>query len=218
MAFLEILITILLFLWDLFKSWLYIFISPFSKPEIFWIIIPIWVSWFFAEFFQEKRGTSFGNAISNGVIPLFVGVDWIRYLTNLVAENAIKLNYILYIKYSLCLLVILYGFSVIIFGIKARQFVHFYGRIREVTYVLIMFSPIIYGIIYLNWKFLLGIFLFFPIFYYFIELIDRFTPTPKIYEYDEGKTDQTSSTLTNIGSEWQSPESFNKIKNQGPRF
>jgi len=203
MAFLEAIVIALLFIWELFKNWLYIFIAPISKPEMFWIIIPIWVSWFFAEFFQEKKGTSFGNAISNGVIPLFVGIDWTRYLTNLVASQSVTINYVIFVKFFLCAAVIIYGFSVIIFGIKAKGFVQFYGRIREVTYVLIMFSPIIYGIVYLNWKFILGIFLFFPIYYFFIEMIDRITPTPKIYDLDDGKSNDPFSN-SSLGSDFGS--------------
>jgi len=203
MAFLETTGVILLPLWELLKNWLYIFIAPINKPEMFWIIIPIWVSWFFAEFFQEKKGTSFGNAISNGVIPLFVGIDWTRYLTNLVASHSVTINYVIWVKFFLCAAVIIYGFSVIIFGIKAKGFVHFYGRIREVTYVLIMFSPIIYGVVYLNWKFILGIFLFFPIYYYIIEMIDRITPTPKIYDLDDGKSNDPFSSQ-GLGSDFGS--------------
>lgn len=210
MAFLETTVVVLLFLWDLFKDWLLIFISPFKKPEMFWIIIPIWISWFFAEFFQEKKGTSFGNAISNGVIPLFVGIDWGRYITSQLTAHLAKFSYIIAVKYAICLIAIAYGLSIIIFGIKARQFVHFYGRIREVTYILVMFSPIVYGIIELNWKFLLSIVLFFPLFYYLIEIIDRMLPTPKIYEYDKG---QQETSISGLGSDFNLPSSSNINQN-----
>lgn len=193
MTFVSVILAVLTFIWGLFKDWVFLFVSPIKKPEMLWIIIPIWMSWFFAEFFQEKKGTSFGNAVSNGVIPAFVSIDWLRYLTGLVLAHKIKLDYAVYIKYALCLLVMVYGLSIIIFGIKAKQFVHFYGRVREVTYVLLMFSPIIYNAVELRWEFLLSIFLFFPIYYYMIEFIDRLVPTPKIYQYDEGKTEPSGS-------------------------
>lgn len=179
-------LTVLLFVWELFKNWLFIFISPLHKLDLLWTIVPIWLSWFFAEFFQEKRSTSFGNAISNGVIPIFIGIDWIRYLTNLLTAHTIKFSYILVVKYALSGFIIAYGLSIILFGIKAKKFVRYYGRIREVTYVLVMFSPIIYNIIEFNWNFLLGVVVFFPLFYYLIELINRIVPSPKIYQYDEG--------------------------------
>ena len=95
---------------------------------------------------------------------------------------------------------IIYGFSIIIFGIKTKEFVHIYGRIREVTYVFVMFSPIMYGIIELNWKFLLAILLFFPVYYFFIEMIDRLTPNPKVYDLDEGKSGNSLSN-SSFGSD-----------------
>jgi hypothetical protein len=166
------------------------------KPEILWIIIPIWLSWFFSEFFQEKKGTSFGNAISNGVVPIFVGLDWTRFITNSLKDAAVNFNSIILIKYILCLAAIAYGVSIIILGIKAKKFVRFYGRIRETTYILIVFSPITYGIVDISWKFLFIIILFFPLFYYLIEVIDRFAPDPKIYEYDEVKSNDEFSTIS----------------------
>ena len=64
---------------DSFVLWLKaIFVAPFTNPDMLWILIPIWVGWIFADFFQEKKGTSLGNAISNGVLALWAGLDWIR--------------------------------------------------------------------------------------------------------------------------------------------
>jgi hypothetical protein len=187
MTFWSVTLIVIIFVWDLLRDWLFIFISPIKKLEIFWIIIPIWLSWFFSEFFQEKKGTSFGNAISNGVVPLFIGIDWARYITNSLVVGTTKLTALVFIKYFLCLVVIVYGISIIILGIRAKKIVRFYGRVRETTYVLLVFSPIIYGIIDLSWKFLFSIIIFFPLFYYLIELIDKFLPDPKIYDYDEIK-------------------------------
>lgn len=192
MTFWSVIVVGLLFVWDLLKNWLYIFISPIHKFEILWIIVPIWLSWFFSEFFQEKKGTSFGNAISNGVVPFFVALDWARFITNGLIAGTSKFNAIVFLKYSLCAVVFIYGITIIIFGIKAKKFIHFYGRVRETTYVLLVFSPMVYGIIDVSWKFLFTAILFFPLFYYLIELIDRLVPDPKIYQYDEVKTDNSS--------------------------
>src|SRR3989338_10149689 len=65
---------------EAFVDWLSLFAAPFSRPDMLWVIIPIWGVWVFSEFFQEKKGTSFGNAITNGAVMLFVGVDWIRHI------------------------------------------------------------------------------------------------------------------------------------------
>ncbi|HLC46695.1 MAG TPA: hypothetical protein VJI75_03050 [Candidatus Nanoarchaeia archaeon] len=192
MPFLSAIISTLLFLWSLFIDWLLLFISPLKNPEMLWIIIPIWINWFFAEFFQEKGGTSFGNAISNGAVPLIIGIDWARYITNQLTEGTLKFSAMIVFKYFLCLLVIIYGFTIIYYGIKARHFVRFYGRIREVTYVLVMFTPVIYGIVAVTWQFVLAMVLFFPLFYCLIELIDIWVPNPKAVKSDENKEDRFS--------------------------
>lgn len=180
------------FLWSLFLAWGSLFIAPFKQPELLWIIVPIWLSWFFAEFFQEKKSTSFGNAISNGVIPFWVGIDWTRFLVNGLIDGTMKLSFSLFLKFFLCLVVFAYGLTIIIQGIRGKEFIRYFGRIREVTYVLVMFSPIIYGAITLSWKTLLAIILFFPLFYFIIELIDHLVPNPAILKEEEGLGEASS--------------------------
>jgi hypothetical protein len=205
MTFLSVTATALLFVWSLLKDWLYIFISPIAKLEILWIIAPIWLSWFFAEFFQEKKGTSFGNAISNGIVPFFVGLDWARFITNEIIDGTAKFNSVVFIKYALCLAVVAYGVSIIILGIKAKKFVQVYGRVRETTYALLVLSPVVYGIIDISWKFLFIVILFFPVFYYLIELIDRILPDPRIYEFDKSGSSKDDGYKT-----IESAEQFDK--------
>jgi hypothetical protein len=200
MAFLDIILVGLVYLWDLFKDWAYIFISPIENPVILWIIIPIWANWFFAEFFQEKKGTSFGNAISNGVIPMFVAIDWTRYLTGQIIDGKLSYSFSLVLKYALCALALAYGLIIVYYGIKGRKFVLVSGRIRETTYLLVMFSPVIYGILDLAWKHILVMILFFPLYYYIIEWIDRLTPDPNIYKYDEGKENIQPPINDNLNS------------------
>ena len=184
MAVFDILLGAISFIWTLFKSWLTLFSIPFSNFHIIWIIIPIWLSWFFAEFFQEKKGTSLGNAISNGVIPFWVGIDWTRFLTTSIIDKELGMTPLTFVKYVICALVLVYGFLVIFFGIRGKQFAKRFGRVREISYVLLMFSPIVYGLVELEWRFILSLFLFFPVFYFAIELIDRVTPDPKIIKMD----------------------------------
>lgn len=192
------LVVFLIFFWGLLAEWLkLLFVAPFKDFAILWIIIPIWVAWFFAEFFQEKHSTSFGNAISNGAIALWVGVDWIRYVVNSLSSGSMKFGWGVVGKFFISLLVLGYGLLIIIEGIKSQSFIHFIGRIREVTYVLLVFSPIVYGIIRPNWRMWLAIVVFAPLFYYAIELIDQMTPTPKIFEEDEGSGSQPASN--NLG-------------------
>ncbi|MBI5389676.1 hypothetical protein HZB01_04845 [Candidatus Woesearchaeota archaeon] len=188
-----IIIGLLVFLWKLFVDWLKIFIAPIHNWEMLWIIIPIWLAWFFSEFFQEKRGTSFGNAISNGVVVLWVGIDWMRHLVGNLSDNTLTFGWETVFKFILSLLTFTFGLFVIVEGIKGKGFIKFIGRSREVTYILLMFSPIVYGITFITWENMLSILLFFPVFYFVIELIDRWVPDPKSYEEDEERPHKPSS-------------------------
>ena len=171
--------TFFLYLWALFLHWLWIFAVSFVSPNSIWIIIPIWASWFFAEFFQEKRGTSFGNAISNGVVPFWVGIDWLRQLTNQVTAAHLEFSGLLLIKYLISVIAIVFGLIIVIEGIKGTSFIRFVGRIRVVTYFLVMFTPIVYGIIDPNFMYIFSTLLFFPLFYFLIEFICQKIPEPK---------------------------------------
>lgn len=186
-AFLQIIGSFFGWLLSLFITWLSIFAMPFRESSLLWIVIPIWLSWFFAEFFQEKKSTSFGNAISNGVVPLWVAIDWTRNIVSQLVAKSVSFGWNVLAKFMICALVFIYGFVIIFEGIKAKKFIRYFGRIREVTYVLLMFTPIIYGKMGFSFRLLLAMVLFFPVFYYLIELIDRFTPTPTAMREDEGE-------------------------------
>lgn len=185
MAFTDILLTVGIFLLDLFKVWINIFIVPFKNPFMLWIIIPIWVTWFFTEFFQEKKGTSLGNAVTNGGIMIWVGIEWIRFIVNLITEKTIKLDQITYIKIIISIFVLGMGLFIVINGIKQKNFIHFVGRVRLTTYMMVMMSPIVYGVSKLDFRIFLAAILYAPLFYFVIELIDKYTPHPKTFEETE---------------------------------
>ncbi len=180
-SFFGILLSIFSSLWSLFLHWLSIFAAPVQEPEMFWILVPIWINWFFTEFFMEKHGTSFGNAVSNGVMPILASVDWTRYLYRLLADNAIRFTFVVFLKFLLTAVVFGYGAFVIVAGIKIRKIVFFIGRIRWITYVLVMVTPIIYNVIRFDFQTFLAIVLFFPLYYWIIEFFDRITPEPRVY-------------------------------------
>lgn len=180
-SLLSIISSAFLALWSLFLHWLSIFTAPIKEPEMFWIVIPIWINWFFTEFFVEKHGTSFGNAIGNGVIPILAGVDWTRYLYRLIEDGFIQLTFTVFLKFTLAVAVSLYGIFVIVAGIKLNHIIFYIGRIRWITYVLIIFTPIIYNVIKFNSYTVLAILLFFPLYWYLIEMFDRLTPEPRVY-------------------------------------
>lgn len=178
--------VVLTFLWELLKAWGELFFISFTNWQTIWIIVPIWLSWFFAEFFQEKKGTSFGNAISNGVVPFWVGIDWLRSITMQMIDEKVKFSSLIFGKYAIAVLALIYGFMIILFGIKGKGFIRYFGRIREVTYVLVMVTPFVYGFIQFDLKYILAAVLFFPVFYLVIEIIDRLTPEPQSLSKDEG--------------------------------
>lgn len=180
------------YIWSLFLTWGTILIAPIMSPTLLWILVPVWLSWFFSEFFQEKKSTSFGNAITNGVVPLWVGIDWTRFLVTGLIDRDIIFNLDIFIKFIICIVVFIYGLFVIVLGIKAVAYAHYVGRIREITYVIIMFTPIIYGVIEISFKAVFSMILFFPLFYYLIELIDYYTPDPEAIKADNNQGNNNS--------------------------
>ena len=146
--------------------------SPIKNLEILWIIIPIWINLIFTDLFQEKKGTNMGNAITNGAVMLWVGIDWIRYIT----RNFSGIHYEFIVNLLLCMVIIVFGIFVVYKGIKGKTYIKYIARVRETSYPLLMFSPVIYGIIEPNLKFILSIIIYFPIFYYLFEFLDKKIP------------------------------------------
>lgn len=179
------------YIWMLFVVWLSIFISPMHNLEILWIIIPIWVNFIFTEIFQEKKGTGLGNAVTNGAVLLWVGVDWVRYLIRMLSTGSLDFSIYVAGKFALCAFVLFIGFFIIVKGVKGNHYIRHVGRVRETTYLTLMFSPIIYGIIELTWTVFFAMVLFFPLFYYLVEYLDRVTPNPITYGPEPEKTSVT---------------------------
>ncbi|MEK6808985.1 MAG: hypothetical protein AABY14_04830 [Nanoarchaeota archaeon] len=190
-------IDILIYFKDIFLLWLTIFIAPLENLNMLWILLPVIVNWGFTEFYQEKKGTSLGNAITNGVVALLVSVDWLKTTISSFTEKQIGI-WILLAYLTISLLMAIYGIFIIIWGIKLKKRVKYIGRIREVTYLTLMFTPIIYGIIPLNFRIILGIILFFPIFYFLVAILDRFIPDPHTYEDEQKENNYKDKLFTDI--------------------
>lgn len=159
-----------------------------------WILVPLWLSWFFGEFFQEKLGTSFGNAISNAVIVLWAGIDCIRQTLFLIDVGEIHSDVVL--RFVLCGVLLAYGILIIVYGTKTKEKVKRFGRIRDVTYAFAIFVPVLYNAVSLTWNHFIAAIIFFPIFHYAIELIDIKAPTPKALKSDLNQSEtQVSSVL-----------------------
>ncbi|MBW3020694.1 hypothetical protein KY334_05335 [Candidatus Woesearchaeota archaeon] len=185
---------LIVFLFTNLWYWLGIFfLFPFRDLNMLWILVPIWINFIFTDYFQEKDKTSMGNAITNGAVLLWVGIDWIRLIVNLIADKTLGFSGSLILKIFLCIFIIGYGLFIIIEGIKGKEFVHFIGRVRETSYVLLVFTPIVYGVVDLTFKYFLTVLVFAPVFYYFFEMIDRITPNI-VHESSDGYDNDTSSS------------------------
>jgi hypothetical protein len=181
--------SILLYLWDLVKIWLHtVFVTPYQTLEMLWIIVPIWLSWFFAEFFQEKTGTSMGNAISNSTVIVWAAIDCTRQTIKLISDGAVAGFGNIAVRFGLISLLMAYGILIIVLGWKGNAIVRKIGRVREVTYLFVMFVPVFYNAIPFSFKHILATILIFPAFYFVIELLDKIIPNPKAVDEDNGST------------------------------
>lgn len=173
-------VDIIVYIWTLIKLWIStLFVTPFQTTDMLWILVPVWLTWFFAEFFQEKMGTSMGNAITNSIVVLWASIDCARQTILLMSSGIIVDFWNIFGRFALIIIVLAYGGLIIYLGIKGNKIVKYIGRVREVTYVFAMFVPVFYNVIPFSFNHLFAAILFFPLFYYGIELLDKYTPNPK---------------------------------------
>lgn len=178
-------VSVGLWFWDLFRLWLYtIFAAPFVNLGMLWVLVPVWLGWFFTEFYQEKVGTSMGNAISNATIVLWGAVDCSRQTLSLMSSGVVVGFWDVFARFALVGFVFFYGLVIVILGIRGKQIIKYIGRVREVTYFFAIFVPVFYGFMPFSWSHVIAAFLFFPLFYFVIELIDHYTPNPKAVVQD----------------------------------
>ncbi len=166
---------------ELVISWLNLFAAPFMDLNLLWAVIPVYLGWLFNEFYQEKIGTSFGNAITNGAVLIWIAIDWARTATGFIGTDVLGITLF---KFVLCMIAVSAGIFIIVEGIHRKRIVKFIGRSRNVTYFLLVFTPIMYNVFELSLGILLVIVLFFPVYYLIVEIIDQVVPNPKIYEDD----------------------------------
>ena len=123
-------ITILTFVWNqfayIFMQWINLFLAPIRDPTMLWILVPVYLNWFFSEFYQEKKGTSFGNAISNAFIAIWSGFDWARTVVSS-RETGVPAEH-LELKVGIAGVMLLYGAYIMLQCIKARKNIILLGR------------------------------------------------------------------------------------------
>jgi hypothetical protein len=150
-----------------------IMIAPIRHPDLLWIIIPVYLSWLVGDYFQERKTTDFGNAMSNAVVILWVGLDWARQ-----SIKTAVFDVTLALKILICVVFVIYGLIIIIETARAKPIAHLIGRAREIGYFCIVATPIFYDIVPINWITVAAILMFFPIVYGLNELWDRLLPAP----------------------------------------
>ena len=199
-------ITALLYLWDIFKEWLRtIFVLPFVNMDMLWLLVPVWLSWFFAEFFQEKIGTSMGNAISNSVVILWGSIDSTRQTVKLIGEGAVQGMGNIILRFAVITAIFFYGATIVVFGIKGNEIIKKIARIREITYIFVMFIPIFYNVIPFSFNHIFAAVIFFPLFYFMIELVDKLMPNPKAIQADLEKSSGNSNNSLLESSSIENP-------------
>lgn len=196
-----------LYIWQLFQLWLHtIFVTPIQNMEMLWILVPVWLGWFFAEFFQEKIGTSMGNAISNAVIMLWGSVDSLRQTMRLITNKVLVGFWDIVPRFALIALIFGYGTVIVVLGWKGNKIIKYIGRVRELTYVFAMFVPVFYNAIPFSWNHIIAAVLFFPLFYFAIELLDKLLPNPKAIREDlEESSGSGSKGLEGMGDLGKEP-------------
>ncbi len=194
-------INIFLYLWELFKHWNHtILITPFQTLDMLWVLVPVWLGFFFAEFFQEKKGTSMGNAITNSIIIVWGSIDCSRQTVNLISKGVITNFWSIFARFTIIALILAYGVLIILFGWKGNPIIKRIGRVREVTYIFAMFVPVFYNVTPLSLKHILAAIIFFPLFYFTVELFDKLTPNPKaVIEDMEEETGKINLQNKNFG-------------------
>ncbi|MDO8480500.1 MAG: hypothetical protein Q7S65_01645 [Nanoarchaeota archaeon] len=189
--------TSLQFVWDAFKLWIHnLFLGPFSNVDIFWILAPVYISLIITEIFQEKKGTSLGNATSNSVIALWGGVDFMRITLKSWTSFALSGA-----KLGIAVFILAYGVFILVLGLKASDLLRHVARIRVVSYIIIIFAPLYYTPVQMSVLYLFGAIAFFPLFYLVLYLIDKITPDPVSLKKDMGGNDAFPSTNNPFGNQ-----------------
>jgi len=118
-----------------------ILVAPFFNFEVLWTLIPVYVAWTISELTFRKSRRSFESAFGNGLSGLWVGISWSRYLI----EQGIVLQSFLKTLFSIFM--IFYGLSVMIEAALAKKAAKLWGKNREFSFLSILVTPFIYGVL-----------------------------------------------------------------------
>ncbi len=167
--------------------WLQFTFMWVKKPELLWLIIPVWLNWLITEYFQERKGTSYGNAVTNGFVMFWVGLDSTRTIVENYAQKAVSVSLA-----SVVMVIMMLGYGTLVMhqAIQGKKTAHLLGRIREVTYLSTIAIGIINGVVVVDANTIIAMVVFFPVFYIGMEIFLRLLPAPleeRIEEIEEEK-------------------------------
>ncbi len=152
-------------------------LTAFTKNfDMAFVLIPIYLGWFISDYYQERKGTDLGNAMANGFMGLWVGIDWMRNSYGIYQESGAFLS--LFAKGILAFAMLFYAFTIMRKAASGQKIVQYIGRIREVSYFAIMLTPIVYEVIPFDGLTLAAAVLFFPVVYGLAELVDYYILPP----------------------------------------
>ncbi len=183
----EVILGVVMFISNSFTLWLTnLFVAPFTNYSIFKILVPVYITLVVTQLFQEKKGTSRGNAMSNAAIALWGGIDFvIMTMKNGFDNSEIP-------KIVIASVIILYGLYIIVEGFLGSEIIKYVGRVREVSYFIIIFAPLYYTNATLSLEYIFGAVVFFYVYYRVVRLLDRIVPTPEVLITDIKEAAQVS--------------------------
>tara|TARA_Y100000034_G_scaffold36903_1_gene45345 strand:+ start:1190 stop:1837 length:648 start_codon:yes stop_codon:yes gene_type:complete len=175
---------VIAFFWGGFRTVLFrglwLPISFLARISMIFALIPLYLNWLSSDYFQERKGTSYKNAITNGFTGLWVCVEWVRVSIMVYMEQA---GFLLLLgKLFMSLLILIYAVIIIKKSWRGERITHIIGRAREISYIAIMITPIMYNVAEFSFVTILAIIMLFPVFYGVVEFIDFTILPPPAYE------------------------------------
>jgi len=157
---------------------MYMLLGFMKNATMAFALIPLYLNWISTDYFQERRRTSYGNAVTNGFMGIWVGLEWIR--TSYVAYQTTPDTTLLIGKLIISALILIYAAFIIKESVAGRKIAHIIGRVREISFFAILITPLIYDVVPLDILTILAIILLLPMFYGVVEFIEyTVLPAPK---------------------------------------
>jgi hypothetical protein len=135
---------------DYLTKFVHLLVVPFDHLGSAWPILPVYTTLILGEMYRKK--VSFGHAVGNGFMMVWVGLNWIQHLA-----NASKFSYLFSSK-ALAWIVagsaIAIGVFAIVLGLrkKDKALCELLGHTRFSCYFIILFYPMQAGIRGANWN------------------------------------------------------------------